>query len=64
MNLPIISFEQQINDFVSKVPLPTETKYLALQVIALRLKEQAEEEARQELKALDKGESDGTISNQ
>lgn len=61
MNLPIISFEQQIADFVSKVPLPTETKYLALQVLANKLKEKAEEEAREELKTLEeqKGEQDG-----
>lgn len=64
MNLTIISFEQQINDFVSKVPLPTETKYLALQVIATKLKEQAEAEAREELRSLEKEKSDGTISNQ
>lgn len=61
MNLPIISFEQQIADFVNKVPLPTETKYLALQVLANKLKEKAEEEAREELKTLEeqKGEQDG-----
>lgn len=53
-DLAIITFEQQISEFVKKNPLPAETKRLALVELVAELKKEAETNALSMIKELEK----------